>query len=113
MPNIKSYIKKADAISEKAEKYISKCRNEIGMKIRKEVLLPFCRKHNLELCINIYGNTFIQSDGTVIDCDDIHKYVKDPMAETIHEYLKIYFMGDYIFDFGMGFDISENDLTNV
>jgi len=75
--------------------------------------LPFCRKHNLQLEIRIYDSVFVlPDDDTIVSVDDITEYIDDPIATNIKDYLRIYFMNDYIFDYDMGFDITENDLKS-
>lgn len=111
MKSLKSYQDMANRITDKLYERTKKARENLATKIRNDVLLPFCRKHKLEMSISVYSNTFTLPNGEVIDDCEIADKIDDPMSNEISKYLDINFMGDYLFDgFMENIDIDKDDL---
>ena len=88
-------------------------RDAICFRIRKEILLPFCIKHDLELEFG-FITRFIEKDGNHLDTDDIVDRVGDtPEVREVLECLRIECMGYAIFDLNDKLNITEDHLKEV
>lgn len=108
---LEKYQAESNELTDKANNYLVKLRKQIGNKIRKEVLIPFCKRNNLELYILIYDNYFITEDNEHINHYDVgERFPDDPASEFIQRAIEIEYYGDRVFDLGLGFDITKEDL---
>lgn len=112
MTYLKRLEARADKITDRLKDRAATERMKLATEIRTKVLLPFCKKHKLTMSIGIYDNTFKLPNGDVHSDYDLHKVIDDPMAEDIRKYLCLDYMGDYLFDYHMNVDITEEDLTS-
>lgn len=110
MDLLKKLSDKADSATKRCHEYVSSQRMKLAREVREKVLLPFCKKHNLEMDIAIYGKYFYLPNGDKI-CDyELTQHIDDPLAEDIEKYLSIDFMGDHLFDYFMEMNITKDDL---
>lgn len=110
MDLLKKFSTKADSVTKRCQEYASSQRMKLAREVREKVLLPFCKKHNLEMDICIWGNYFYLPNGDKI-CDyELSKHIEDPLAEDIEDYLSIEYMGDHLFDYFMGMNITKDHL---
>jgi hypothetical protein len=107
---LKTYQIRADKISKRLKNLAHDERKKLATEIRNKILLPFCKKHNLTLNINIYEDNFTLPNGDIYSDYDIHKVINDPMANEIGDYLGLSYMGDNVFDYHMNMDITKEDL---
>lgn len=110
MDLLKKFSDKALAATRRCEEYESKQRMALAREVREKVLLPFCKKHNLEMDICIWGNYFYLPNGDKISDYELAKHIDDPLAEDIEDYLSIEYMGDHLFDYFMEMNITKDHL---
>ena len=77
-----------EEIEDMRRQYLER-QDQLVQRIKRELLIPFCRRHRLTFEVNPYGNRFYTEDGDQVDEDELQEHIDDPATPVIQQALKL------------------------